>query len=244
MDYKDLKIPTHVAIIMDGNGRWAKERGMSRSKGHEEGFQTMKLLSEYIIKKGIKVVSFFAFSTENFKRSEQEVSFLMNLFESKFREYSDWTKEQNVRIVFSGKKESPLPKNVIRIMNEIEEDTKNYTGGIINLCINYGGRQEIVEATKKISALVRDGKLEIDSITEETFEQYLFQELPPIDLLIRTSGEFRISNFMLYQMSYAEMYFPSIYFPDFKETAFDEAILAFNKRERKFGGIKDENESH
>ncbi len=243
MDYTDLKIPVHVAIIMDGNGRWAKERGMARSKGHEAGFEAMKRLSEYIFEKGIKVASFYAFSTDNFKRSEKEVNFLMYLLEYKFKEYSDWMKSKNIKIVFSGKKESPLPKNAIKIMQEVEEDTKEKTGGILNLCINYNGKQEIVEATKKISALVRDNELSLEDITEESFEHYLFQELPPIDLLIRTSGEIRVSNFMLYQMSYAEMYFPSIYFPDFKENDFDEAILAFNKRNRRFGGIKDENES-
>ncbi len=244
MDYKDLKIPNHVGIIMDGNGRWAKERGMSRSKGHEAGFENLKKLSEYIYSKGVKVLSIYAFSTENFKRSKQEVDFLMNLFENKFKEYSNRLKEKNVKIVFSGKKEAPLPNGVIRIMNEIEEDTKDRTDGILNICINYGGHLEIVEATKKISALVRDGKLSLDDITEENFYHYLFQDLPPIDFLIRTSGEIRISNFMLYQLSYAEMYFPKIYFPAFDEDCFDEAILAYNKRDRRFGGIKDENTNH
>ncbi len=244
MDYKELEIPNHVAIIMDGNGRWAKERGFSRSKGHESGFETMKKLSEYMFKKGIRVVSFFAFSTDNFKRSEKEVSFLMYLLEHKFKEYSDWMKSQNIRIVFSGKRESPLPKKAISIMQEVEEETSDKTGGILNFCINYGGREEIVEATKKISSLVRDGKMQLEDITVESFEHYLDQNLPPIDFLIRTSGELRISNFMLYQLSYAEMYFPNIYFPDFKEADFDEAILAYNKRNRRFGGIKDEDENN
>ncbi len=204
----------------------------------------MKRISEYMFEKGIKVVSFFAFSTDNFKRSEKEVGFLMYLLEHKFKEYSDWMKSKNIKIVFSGKKERPLPKNVISIMQEVEEETKDNTRGILNFCINYGGKEEIVEATKKISALVRDGKLQLENITVESFGHYLFQDLPPIDFLIRTSGELRISNFMLYQLSYAEMYFPSIYFPDFTEADLDEAILDYNKRNRRFGGIKDEDENH
>lgn len=244
MDYSELKIPNHVAIIMDGNGRWAEERNMSRSEGHLAGFETLKKLSEYIFKKGIKVLSVFAFSTENFKRSKVEVDFLMNLFEKKMKEYTNTLKEKNIKIVFSGKKEFPLPKNVIKLMKEVEEETVSNTGGILNICINYGGRLEIVEAAKKISMLVKEDKLKIEDITEESFQKYLFQELPPIDLLIRTSGELRISNFMLYQLSYAEMYFPSTYFPAFQEKEFDDAILAYNKRDRRFGGINYENKNH
>ena len=242
MNYEGLKIPFHVGIIMDGNGRWAKERGMTRSQGHEAGFENLKKLSEYIYAKGVKVLSVYAFSTENFKRSKQEVDFLMNLFEKKFKEYSELMKKRNVKIVFSGKKADPLPKSVIRIMKEI--DTKTNTNGILNICINYGGHLEIVEATKKISSLVQEGKLKIEDITEESFSHYLFQDLPPIDFLIRTSGEVRISNFMLYQLSYAEMYFPSIYFPAFDENCFDEAMLVYNKRDRRFGGVKDEDKNH
>ena len=168
----------------------------------------------------------------------------MKLFEHKFKEYSNQMKEDNIKVVFSGKKAHPLPDAVIAVMKEIEEDTKDKTGGILNICVNYGGHLEIVEATKKISALVRDGKLSLEDITEESFSHYLFQDLPPIDFLIRTSGEVRISNFMLYQLSYAEMYFPSIYFPAFDEASFDDAILIYNKRDRRFGGIKDENTNH
>jgi len=244
MEHTKLKIPTHVAIIMDGNGRWALEKGLSRSKGHEAGFEALKRISEYIFSKGIKVLSIFAFSTENFKRSKEEVNFLMYLFENKFKEYSDYLKEKNIRIIFSGKREKPLSQASIDIMNTVEEETKEKTGGVLNLCMNYSGRQEIVEATKKISTLVQENKLRIEDIDEELFNHYLFQELPPVDFLIRTSGELRISNFMLYQLSYAEMYFPRIYFPDFNSEAFDEAILVYNKRDCRFGGIKNENKSY
>ena len=239
MSDENLKIPNHVAFILDGNGRWAQERGLTRSQGHEAGFENLKRLSEYIFSRGVKVLSVYAFSTENFKRSEQEVSFLMNLFEQKFKEYAELMKKKNIKVVFSGKKENPLPAKVIQLMVEIEEETRQNTSGILNICVNYGGHLEIVEATKKISRLVKEGKLNVEDITEDSFYHYLFQDLPPVDFLIRTSGELRVSNFMLYQISYAEMYFPKVYFPAFNEQCFDEAILVYNHRERRFGGIID-----
>ena len=240
MSEQVLKIPNHVAIILDGNGRWAKEKGLTRSQGHEAGFENLKKLSEYVFSKGIKVLSVYAFSTENFKRSKMEVDFLMNIFEKRFKEYSSIMKEKNIKIVFSGKKEAPLPDGVIRIMKEIEEETKDMTGGIFNICINYGARSEIVEATKKIGGMLKEGKINEDDITEEFFGKYLFHDLPDVDLMIRTSGEVRISNFMLWQISYAELYFPKCYFPDFNELEFDKALLEYTKRDRRFGSIKNE----
>jgi len=237
MDYSNLKIPSHVAIILDGNGRWAQERGLTRSMGHEYGFENLKNLSEYIFNKGIKVLSVYAFSTENFKRSKDEVTFLMNLFETKILEYSDKMMEKGIRIVFSGEKKAPLPKNLIKIMKDTEKRTMNNEEGTLNICINYGGHSEIVLATKKICQLVQNGDLAIDDINEENFSKYLFNDLPPIDFLIRTSGEIRISNFMLYQLSYAEMYFPNTYFPAFDEKEFDKAIIEYTRRDRRFGGI-------
>ena len=150
MNENNIKIPNHVAIILDGNGRWAKEKGLSRSQGHSAGFENLKKLSEYVFSKGTTVLSVYAFSTENFKRSKAEVDFLMNIFESKFKEYSKTLQEKNIKLVFSGLKQSPLPDAVIKTMYEAEELTKNNTGGIFNICINYGGRSEIIEATKKI----------------------------------------------------------------------------------------------
>ena len=240
MNEQKLKIPNHVAIILDGNGRWAKEKGLNRSKGHEAGFENLKKLSEYIFSKGTKVLSVYAFSTENFKRSKVEVDFLMNLFESKFKELSNQLKEKNIKIVFSGKKASPLPDGVINIMNEMEEETKDNTEGIFNICINYGGRSEIIEATKNISRLVKENKISIEDITEENFNHYLFHDLPDVDLMIRTSGELRISNFLLWQISYAELYFPKCYFPNFNEVEYDKALVEYTKRDRRFGSINNE----
>lgn len=240
MNEKNLKIPNHVAIILDGNGRWAQEKGLSRSQGHSAGFENLKELAEYVFSKGVKVLSVYAFSTENFKRSKAEVDFLMNLFASKFKEYSKQLQEQNIKLVFSGKKLAPLPDSVINTMNEAEELTKDNTGGIFNICVNYGGRSEIVEATKKISAKVLNNELNIEDITEESFNHYLFHDLPDVDLMIRTSGEQRISNFLLWQISYAEFYFPHVFFPDFNKEEFDKALLEYTKRDRRFGSINNE----
>ena len=240
MNEKNLKIPNHVAIILDGNGRWAKEKGLTRSQGHEAGFNNLKHIAEYIFSTGVKVLSVYAFSTENFKRSKIEVDFLMNIFESKFLEYSQDLKEKNIKVVFSGKRMAPLPNGLINTINKVEEMTKDNTGGIFNICVNYGGRSEIIEATKKMVTLVQNNELDIEDITEENFGHYLFQDLPDVDLMIRTSGEVRISNFLLWQISYAELYFPHCYFPDFNDEEYDKAVLEYTKRDRRFGSINNE----
>ena len=239
-----MNIPNHVAFILDGNGRWAKERGMTRSEGHQAGFDNLYELCKYIINKGVKVFSVYAFSVENFKRSKQEVDFLMNLFVKGFKKYEKDLNKENIKIVFSGIRKSPLPEDVIRVMNEVEENTKNNTKGIFNICINYDSQYEIVDATKKIIEDVKSGKLDIENITKEVFNSYLYQELPPIDLLIRTSGENRLSGFMLWQASYAEFYFPKIHFPAFKCEDFDEALEIYNTRDRRFGGIKESSDKN
>ena len=233
MDYSNLKVPNHVAIIVDGNGRWAKERGISRLKGHDAGYENIKTIGEYILSKGVKILSLYVFSTENFKRDKKEVDHLMNLFLMKFKSDRDFFLEKNIKVFFSGRDE-PLPKKVIEARDELVESTKNNTGGILNFCLNYGGRAEIVDAVKKISK----SNVDIDKLDETTFSKYLYQDLPDVDLMIRTSGELRLSNFLLWQNSYAEFYFPETKFPDFKPEDFDDAILHYNKRDRRFGGIE------
>lgn len=230
-------IPSHVAIIMDGNGRWAETRHLSRSDGHKAGFENLKKLSQFIFDCGVKTLSVFAFSTENFKRSKQEVDYLMNLFTKAFEEEFNLFHKENIKIVFSGRRE-PLSKKVWTAMQKIQEKTQHNTRGILNICINYGGHAEIIDACQKYCQEVLEQKSTVQSLTEETFSHYLYQELDPIDFLIRTSGEERVSNFMLWQMSYAEFYFPKIYFPDFGEKQFEEAIIEYQKRTRKFGGIQ------
>lgn len=236
MDYSNLKVPRHVAIILDGNGRWAKEKGLTRSMGHDAGFTNLKNISKYILSKGIKVLSVYAFSTENFKRSKEEVDYLMHIFTSKFKScIKDFNKE-NIKVIFSGR-DKPLPNKVLKSMKELEEATNDNTKGILNICINYGGRSELVDTCKKISKMVENKEISIDDIDEELVSRNLYNDLPDVDLMIRTSGELRLSNFMLWQNSYAEFYFPKTYFPDFDEEEFDKAIIEYTKRDRRFGNI-------
>lgn len=232
-----LKIPYHIGIILDGNGRWATERGLKRSEGHKAGFETLKILSKHVFTRGVKVLSVFAFSTENFNRTKDEVDYLMNLFLKGFKSSIKEFNKNNIKVVFSGRKE-PLSDKVYESMKSLEKETLNNTGGILNICLNYGGQTEIVDTTKKLINDVLDGKLKTEDITPEIFMKNLYNDLPPIDFLIRTSGEIRISNFMLFSLAYAEMYFPLTYFPDFKEDEFDKALEEYTKRDRRFGKNK------
>ena len=233
----EQKMPNHVAIIMDGNGRWAQKRGLKRTKGHQKGAEVLKKISEYVYDKKIKVLSVFAFSTENWKRDKEEVDYLMDLFLKAFKDNFDAVKKKGVKVVFSGLKDK-LSDKVVKAMEKMSEETKNNNNGVFNICLNYGGQDEIVNASKKISEDVLNGNLSIDDINKDSFGKYLFNDLPPIDLLIRTSGAYRISNFMLWQMAYAELYFTDVLWPDFDEKQMDKAIEVFNNRDRRFGGVK------
>ena len=233
----DLILPNHIGIIMDGNGRWAKERGMIRSMGHKKAIDTIKELCTHMSDVGLKYCSVYAFSTENFKREKAEVDFLMDLFARVFDKGSDFLIEKNIKVIFSGRKE-PLPENVLKAMDSIVEKTKNNTGLVFNVCINYGSHSEIVDTTKKICEMYKNGEIDLESIDEDLISKNLYQDLPPLDFVIRTSGELRLSNFMMWQASYAEFYFPKTYFPDFNGEEFDKAILEFNKRNRRFGDAK------
>lgn len=239
----DLKIPNHIGIIVDGNGRWATRKGLSRSMGHKAGCDNIKKISEYAFSKGVNCISYYVFSTENFKRSKEEVDYLMNLFTTVFEKQAKYFHKKNIKIIFSGRKE-PLPKSVIKTSFKITEMTKNNTGGIINFCLNYGGQSEIIDATLKIINDLENNKISKEDITIDNYSKYLYQDLPMLDFLIRTSGEYRVSNFMLWQLSYAEFYFPEVCFPDFNEKEFDKALLVYNKRDRRFGGINYENKSN
>ena len=230
-------VPHHVGIIMDGNGRWATEKGMKRSEGHKEGGKTLERLALYAKKQGIKVLSVYAFSTDTFKRSKEEVDFLMNLLIYYFNEKLDRVCREGIKVVFSGRKE-PLRKDVIDAMNNIMERTKDNNDCILNICLNYGGQEEIVDASLKIYEDINNGLLEKKDLNRENFFKYLYQELPPIDLLIRTGKEHRLSNFMLYQAFYAEIYFVDTYFPDFLEDNLQIAIDNFGNRDRRFGNVK------
>ena len=230
--------PNHLGIIMDGNGRWAKKRGINRSLGHKAGADNLINLLNYIYKNtSIKVVSLYAFSTENFKRDKNEVDYLMKLFVTLFNSKLESIKKNNVKVVFSGRREN-LPKSVLEAMDKTTDDTKNNTRGILNICLNYGGDYEIVDMAKKVAKQVLEGTLNIDDITKEVVSKNLYQDLPPLDFIIRTSGEMRISNFMIYQSSYAEYDFPDTYFPDFDSKCLEESLDNYRKRDRRFGNAK------
>ena len=226
-------LPKHVGIIMDGNGRWALERGLSRSNGHQAGCDNLKNLASYIYDMGIKYLSVYAFSMDNFKRESKEVNFLMELFIKMFNKEFKFLMDKNIKVVFSGRREN-LPKKVLDSMDNIVLNTKENTSGVLNICLNYSGQYEIIDMIKKVI----DSNVDIDSLNRDDIYKYLYQDLPPLDFVIRTSGEKRISDFMLYQSSYAEYYFPKVYFPDFNEKEFDLALLEYNKRKRRFGGVK------
>lgn len=224
----------HLAIIVDGNGRWAKNMGKIRSYGHLKGYENLKKIINYVNDNlDIKYISLFIFSTENFKRSKDEVDYLMNLFKKGFKEEKDVYIKKNMKVVFSYKKEG-LSKDIISIIEEVESSTKTNTGLVVNFCLNYGGRSEIVDACKKI---IND-KIDKNDITEDLFKDYLYNKLPDIDLMIRTSGEQRISNFMLWSLSYSELYFTKTYFPAFTTTELLEIIDDFNNRDRRYGNAK------
>lgn len=220
--------PNHVGIIMDGNRRWAKERNKKSIEGHLAGANRIIDLAKYVFNRGVKYLSIYAFSTENFNRSSEEVGYLFNLVVKFFNERLDELDKENIKILVSGERDR-LPESVLKCIDNVIQRTENNTGGVLNVCLNYGGRREIINAVNKIS---KEGK----TVTEEEFKKYLYHDLPDLDFVIRTSGEMRISNFMLWQISYAEFYFPKVYFPDFDEVEFDKALDEYNRRNRRFGG--------
>ena len=229
-------IPNHLAIIVDGNGRWAKKRGLPRSLGHKAGSERLEEITLYAAEKGIKYLSLYVLSCDNLKRSEEEVNFLFKLFVTMFKTKVDLYRKKNIKVIFSGVREN-LPDDVLEAMDEMAEITKNNTGCVVNFCLNYSARREILDAFRKI----KQENVDLDNID---IGKYMYQDLPNIDFLIRTSGEQRLSDFMLYQASYAEFYFPKTLFPDFDKKEFDLALEEFNKRDRRFGGIKYEDQNH
>ena len=231
------EIPTHVAIIMDGNGRWATRQGKKRTEGHYAGYKRLKKTALYILGKGVKYLSVFAFSTENFKRSKEEVGYLMDLFVKAFHKETTFFIDHNIKVLFSGRRDN-LSDEVLKIMDKVVDETKDCTGGVFNVCLNYGAQAEIVDTTKKIAELYKEGKIDLDDLDTDSYYHYLYNDLPPVDLMIRTSGEIRISNFMLYSISYAELYFTSTCFPDFDEKEFDKALEDYQNRNITKGGVK------
>lgn len=230
-------IPKHIAIILDGNGRWAKKRFMPRFMGHQEGMKRVVDIVQASSDIGVKYLSVYAFSTENWKRPEKEVNSLMDLLVYYVEIQLEKLKKNNVKVITLGDISIIPPKSKNAILKACEE-TKNNTGMTLNIAINYGGRDDIVNATKKIAYDIQNGILNIENIDEDIFRSNLYTKgQEDIDLLIRSGGEKRVSNFMLYQMAYAEFYFTDCLWPDFKEEQLYEAILEYQNRNRRFGGV-------
>ncbi|MDD4111233.1 MAG: polyprenyl diphosphate synthase [Clostridia bacterium] len=224
-------IPAHVGIILDGNGRWAKKRRLPRLSGHERGIQAIKKTIIAAKDMGIKVISFFAFSTENWKRSKEEVDGIFKIVENFLDDNKNEFNEKDLKLMVMGDI-SPLSENLRRSIEKGIESTKNNKGMIVNIAINYGGRDEILRA---INLILKEKR---DKISSEEFENYLYtKDLPPLDFVIRTSGENRISNFMLYQIAYAELYFPKVFWPSFNERYLKKALKVYQKRNRRFGKV-------
>jgi undecaprenyl diphosphate synthase len=231
------KIPKHVAFIMDGNGRWAQERGASRTAGHRQGVQRVKEIIRGASDLGIQVVTFFAFSTENWSRPKSEINVLMRYLDSFLRQEIKVLHKNNMRFTVIGRGD-PIPKYLQAKIKQAQEKTKGNTGLRVVLALNYGGRQEIVDAAKKFARQVLEKKTNPESLDEQEFSRYFYAaDIIDPDLLIRTSNEMRISNFLLWQLSYSEFYFSHKYWPDFGVEELKEAIKEYQKRNRRFGGL-------
>lgn len=222
-----MKLPKHVAIILDGNGRWAQEKGLSRSQGHQEGVKALVELIKYTNSIRLEELSVFAFSTENWSRPKTEVDYLMGLVEKGYKKYQKEIKDLGVKIKVVGEREMLKPE-IQKIAQKVEDATKSNKGMNLNICFSYGGKQELVRTFKKL-----EGK----EITIKEIQDNLDIN-KDVDLLIRTGGNQRISNFLIWQLAYAELYFTDVYFPDFKKEDFDQAVLYYNNQERRFGGLK------
>ena len=235
-EYQQLAKGLSVGIIMDGNGRWAKQRGLPRTAGHKKGAEVFRDIVRYCNDLGMSSVTFYAFSTENWARPTEEVESIMRLFGNYLTMAYDYKKENN-RLVFLGDRSS-LSKSLQDKMNDLEEKTKNNTGMFLNIAVNYGGRQEILRAAQTLAQRVKDGQLEPQDITQELFEDCLYtrgQKDP--DFILRPSGEMRLSNFMLWQASYSEFISMDVLWPDFRREDLDRALQEFQKRSRRFGGL-------
>ncbi|WP_066252734.1 isoprenyl transferase [Neobacillus drentensis] len=236
-DIKKSPIPEHVAIIMDGNGRWAKKRALPRIAGHHEGMKVVRKTTKLASELGIKTLTLYAFSTENWKRPKNEVEYIMSLPDEFLGTFLPDLIKENVQVKMMGYK-NQLPVHTLRAIEKAIEDTKNNDGLVLNFALNYGSRAEILDGVKQVLNDIKSGKLKETDLDEKVFSSYLMTaDFTDPDLLIRTSGEIRLSNFMLWQLAYSEFWFTDVLWPDFNEEHLFEAIETFQKRQRRFGGI-------
>lgn len=234
---KERILPKHLGIIMDGNGRWAKKRGLPRPAGHTVGAQNFRTITKYCSNIGIPFLTVYAFSTENWKRPQEEVSALMKLFKQYLEEALRDFQEENICVRFLGDTSAFAP-DLQELIARVERDSSSKTGMVLNIAMNYGGRDEIVMAAKQIAQQVKDGALSVEEICEETISSHLYTAgQPDPDLIIRPSGENRISNFLLWQSAYAEYIIMDVLWPDFKKSDLDNALEEFSRRSRRFGGV-------
>ena len=234
------RIPDHVAIVMDGNGRWAQQRGLPRTEGHGAGEEALWDTVKGAVQIGLPWLTVFAFSTENWRRPPGEVRYLMNFNRTLLRRRRDELHRMNVRIRFIGRRNWRIPRSVLKEIQEAEALTVANTGTTLSIAFNYGGQAEVVDAVKELAREVRDGKLRPESIDEKKIAERLYvPDMPPPDLLIRTSGEQRISNFLLWEVAYSELWFTPVFWPDFDREHLYEAIRDFQKRSRRYGGLAD-----
>ncbi len=233
-------LPQHIAFIMDGNGRWAKMRGLERSEGHKQGAKTFRRITEYCADVGIKHVTFYAFSTENWNRPKSEVNALMKLFKEYLLEADDRERENDIRqsrICFIGEREG-LPKDLLRLIDTAERKSKKYSKITVNIALNYGGRAEITHAVKEIAEKVKNGEMSVSDITEDTVSQNIYTAgQPDPDIIVRPSGEYRLSNFLPWQAAYSEFWFSDVLWPDFTEEHVNQILFDYQKRNRRFGGV-------
>lgn len=238
VDFDNL--PKHIGIIMDGNGRWAKKRGLPRTSGHAVGAKTFERIVEYAGNIGVEVVTVYAFSTENWKRPQEEVDAIMQLFREYLREAEERqaeNEEKGIKLCFLGDRKG-IPEDILSLMDQIENGTQYETKVILNLAINYGGRHEITQGVKAIARKVKNGEIAIDDIDEDLISNSLYTAgSPDPDLIIRPSGEYRLSNFLTWQSAYSEFWFSDVLWPDFTEENLVEALREFEKRNRRFGGV-------
>lgn len=237
MEYNNT-LPRHIAIIMDGNGRWAKKRGLPRKMGHAAGAETFRRIATYCKNLGVEYLTVYAFSTENWKRSADEVQAIMALFEKYLHEAIDEMERDHIRLKILGEQARISPE-LRRLIAKTDEISAHYDGFQANVCINYGGRDEIVRAAKKFAALCMEGAMQPEELTEGLFSGLLDTAgIPDPELIIRPSGEIRTSNFLLWQSAYAEYYFTDVLWPDFDEAELKKALLSYQSRNRRFGGVK------
>ena len=247
MSAKELNrefLPRHVAIIMDGNGRWAQKRGMPRTMGHKAGVEALREIIRYSDELGIEALTIYAFSTENWKRSTEEVGALMQLFRFYAKRLLAMAEKNNIRVRMIGERSRFAP-DIVGAINVLEEKTKKNTGMTFVIAVNYGSREEITRAVRKIMTDVEKGKIAPEDMTEKVFASYLDTAgIPDPDLMIRTSGELRLSNYLLWQLAYTEFYFTDVPWPDFSKEELEKAIEQYNHRDRRYGGAKEEEEQN